>query len=78
MFQLSTFHLAGGMLYPWRYRATADKEGAVAESVTRTHQWRTSRPTGSDRIDSQPHLAKYGSIERFKTEASCACFVVSP
>jgi hypothetical protein len=78
MFQLSTFHLVGGMLYPWRYRATADKEGAVAESVTRTHQWRTSRSTGSDRIDSQPHLAEYGSIERFKTEASCACFVVSP
>src|ERR1700730_8029624 len=71
-------HLIGGMLYPWRYGATAYKEDAVAESAIRPHQWRTSRPTSSDRIDSQPHLANRGSIEHFKTEASCACFVVSP
>lgn len=31
-------HLVGGILYPWRFGATAHEEFAVAESASRTHQ----------------------------------------
>jgi hypothetical protein len=71
-------HLVGGILYPWRFRATICEEIIVAESDIQTRQWRTSSPTNSDRINPRSHLTYYGSIELFKTEASNVCFVVSP
>ena len=83
MFQSSTsisldLHLLGGILYPWRFRATLYEEIIVADPVIQTRQWRTSSPTNSDRINSQSHLTYYGSVVAFKTEASNVCFVVSP
>src|SRR5277367_4613394 len=47
-------HLVGGILYPWRCRATICEEIIVAESVIQTRQWRTSSPTNSDRITPSP------------------------
>src|SRR6201993_5657700 len=67
-------HLVGGILYPWRCRATIWEEIIVAESDIRTRQWRTSSPTNSDRINSQPHLAVAGALsnsrQRLPTYAS--------
>jgi len=46
-------HLVGGILYPWRFRATTCEEIVVAEPVIQTGQWRTSSLTNSDRINSR-------------------------
>ena len=67
-------HLVDGILYPWRCRATIWEEIIVAESDIRTRQWRTSSPTNSDRVNSQPHLAVAGALsnsrQRLPTYAS--------
>jgi hypothetical protein len=55
-----------------------DQGKSELESDIQTRQWRTSRPTNSDRINPRSHLTYYGNIELFKTEASNICFVVSP
>ena len=71
-------HFVGGILYPWRFRATTCEEIIVAGSVNPDPSVENFKPHQIRSHNSRSHLTYYGSVVAFKTEASNICFVVSP
>ena len=71
-------HFVGGILYPWRFRATICEEIIVAEFRYPDPSVENFKPHQIRSHNSRSHLTYYGSIVAFKTEASNVCFVVSP